>query len=384
MPDAPAVTPVTEGTVPWPEEAVREYVARGWWRGRALGTELWSAADARPDAPAVIDGAVRLTYRSVTVRADALAAKLTDDLGLRRGDRIVVQLPNCWQFTVLLLGCLRAGIIPVMALPAHRRHELAYLVGHSEAVAIAVPGAGARLRPPEDGGRAGGRLPDATGRADDERDRPGRVYRSHRPVRRAGAGGRARRPAAVGCRPARQPRGRAVPAVRRHHRPAQAHRADPRRLRLQRARQRRAVRARAGHGVPDGAAGVAQLPAGLPGHPGHPAVRRPRRHAAVAGARAVLRRHRRRGGHRHRRRARGRAAVDQARPGARRRPVAHADAAAGRRRAAGRRDRPPGPAGPGLHPAAGVRHGRGAAELHPPGRPGRRHLHHPGPAAQRG
>ena len=140
MPDASAVTPVAEGTVPWPEEAVREYVARGWWRGRALGTELWSTADARPGAPAVIDGAVRLTYRSVTVRADALAAKLTDDLGLRRGDRIVVQLPNCWQFVILLLGCLRAGIIPVMALPAHRRHELAYLVGHSEAVAIAVPG----------------------------------------------------------------------------------------------------------------------------------------------------------------------------------------------------------------------------------------------------
>ncbi len=140
MPDAPAVTPVAEGTVPWPEEAVREYVVRGWWRGRALCTELWGAADARPDAPAVIDGAVRLTYRSVTARADALAAKLTDDLGLRRGDRIVVQLPNCWQFTVLLLGCLRAGIVPVMVLPAHRRHELAYLVGHSEAVAIAVPG----------------------------------------------------------------------------------------------------------------------------------------------------------------------------------------------------------------------------------------------------
>ena len=140
MPDAPAVSPVAEGTVPWPEEAVREYAARGWWRGRALGTELWRAAGARPGAPAVIDGELRLTYRSVTARADALAARLTDDLGLARGNRVVVQLPNCWQFTVLLLGCLRAGIIPVMALPAHRRHELAYLVDHSEAAAIAVPG----------------------------------------------------------------------------------------------------------------------------------------------------------------------------------------------------------------------------------------------------
>jgi 2,3-dihydroxybenzoate-AMP ligase len=140
MSDYPAVTPVAQGTVPWPDEAVREYVTRGWWQGCALGAELWNAASSRPGAPAVIDGAARLTYQSLTARADALAVKLTSDLGLRRGDRIVVQLPNCWQFVVLLLGCLRAGIVPVMALPAHRRHELAYLVGHSEAVAVAVPG----------------------------------------------------------------------------------------------------------------------------------------------------------------------------------------------------------------------------------------------------
>ena len=140
MPDIPAVSPVAEGTVSWPEEAVRQYVARGWWRGLALGTELWSAASARLDAPAVVDGELQLTYRSALARADALATKLTGDLGLRRGDRIVVQLPNCWQFVVLLLGCLRAGVIPVMALPAHRRHELAHLIDHSEAAAIAVPG----------------------------------------------------------------------------------------------------------------------------------------------------------------------------------------------------------------------------------------------------
>ena len=136
----PDTTPVAEGTVPWPQEAVREYVARGWWQGQALGSELWSVAHTRPDAIAVIDGGVRLTYGSVIARADALATRLADELGLRRGDRIVVQLPNCWQFVVLLLGCLRAGVIPVMTLPAHRRHELRYLADHSEAVAIAVPG----------------------------------------------------------------------------------------------------------------------------------------------------------------------------------------------------------------------------------------------------
>lgn len=138
--ESTTATPVAAGTVPWPEELAREYTARGWWRGRSLGADLYEVADTRPDEVALVDGAVRLTSAELTARADALASRLVDDLGLRREDRLVVQLPNCWQFVVLTLACLRAGIVPVMALPAHRQHELAYLAGHSEAAAIAVPG----------------------------------------------------------------------------------------------------------------------------------------------------------------------------------------------------------------------------------------------------
>lgn len=132
-------TPIAEGVVPWPEELAREYTARGWWRGLSLGAELWAVADDRPDAVALVDGNVRLSYRSLSARADALASRLVDELGLVRGDRMVVQLSNCWEFVVLTLACVRAGIVPVMALPAHRRHEMGYLVDHSEAVAVAVP-----------------------------------------------------------------------------------------------------------------------------------------------------------------------------------------------------------------------------------------------------
>src|SRR5215469_7656254 len=130
--------PVLEGTVPWPADLAREYAKAGWWRDRDLGAEIAAVAAARPDATALVDGGTRIGYRSLLARADALAGRLTR-LGLRPGMRIVVQLPNCWQFVVLTLACLRAGVIPVMALPAHRRHELAYLCEHSEARALAVP-----------------------------------------------------------------------------------------------------------------------------------------------------------------------------------------------------------------------------------------------------
>jgi 2,3-dihydroxybenzoate-AMP ligase len=139
MAERPRPAPIAEGIVPWPEDLAREYAQRGWWRGESLGAQLYEAADRRPDAVAVVDGGARLTYRSVIARSDAAAARLAD-LGLGRGDRIVVQLPNCWEFVVLTLACLRAGVVPVMALPAHRRHELAYLAAHSEAAALAVPG----------------------------------------------------------------------------------------------------------------------------------------------------------------------------------------------------------------------------------------------------
>lgn len=138
--ELPPVTPIAAGTVPWPDDFVADYAASGWWRGTSLGADLLAVADSRADAVAVIDGDVRLTYADLVARGDGLAAALLDDLGLRPGDRMVVQVPNCWQFVVLLLGCLRSGVVPIMALPAHRRHELAYLVDHGEAVAVAVPG----------------------------------------------------------------------------------------------------------------------------------------------------------------------------------------------------------------------------------------------------
>jgi 2,3-dihydroxybenzoate-AMP ligase len=139
MAEHPPPAPIAEGVVPWPDDLAAEYAQRGWWRGLSLGAELWAAADRRPDSVAVVDGDLRLTYRSLIARSDAAATRLAG-LGLVRGDRIVVQLPNCWQFVVLTLACLRAGVVPVMALPAHRRHELGYLAEHSEAAAIAVPG----------------------------------------------------------------------------------------------------------------------------------------------------------------------------------------------------------------------------------------------------
>jgi 2,3-dihydroxybenzoate-AMP ligase len=127
-----------EGTVPWPEDVAARYRRLGYWEDRALWDVLHESAQLRPQKVAIVDGDDRVTYRDLFKRADAAAVRLRD-LGLREDDRLLIQLPNGWEFVALTLACFRSGIIPVMALPAHRRHELMHLAEISEAKAIAVP-----------------------------------------------------------------------------------------------------------------------------------------------------------------------------------------------------------------------------------------------------
>lgn len=124
--------------MPWPDDVAAHYRSRGYWEDRTLGELLWEVADSRPTQVAVVDGDVRLTYGELAGRADAAAGRLRR-LGLEPDDRLLVQMPNGWEFIVLTLACFRAGVIPVMALPAHRRHELTHLASLSEARAVAVP-----------------------------------------------------------------------------------------------------------------------------------------------------------------------------------------------------------------------------------------------------
>jgi hypothetical protein len=63
---------------------------------------------------------------SSTPQRDATAGRpLEPDLAA--GDRILVQLAAGWEFVVLTLVCLRARVVPVMAVPAHRHSELSHV-----------------------------------------------------------------------------------------------------------------------------------------------------------------------------------------------------------------------------------------------------------------
>ncbi|MEV4615241.1 (2,3-dihydroxybenzoyl)adenylate synthase [Kitasatospora sp. NPDC049258] len=121
----------------WPEDFAARYRAAGYWTGETLDLMVRRHATERPGRIAVTDGDRHWSYAELDRRADRLAAGLLAR-GLRRGDRVVLQLPNVAEFFEVFFGALRAGVVPVMALPAHRRAEISYFCEFAGARALFV------------------------------------------------------------------------------------------------------------------------------------------------------------------------------------------------------------------------------------------------------
>lgn len=126
-----------DGFVPIPAEFADAYRAAGYWTGRPLGELLRDSARRWPQRPALHTADGARTYAALDADADRMAYGLAA-LGISPGDRVIVQLPNVPEFASVLFGLLRAGAVPVLTLPAHRRAEIEHLTELSGAVAYIV------------------------------------------------------------------------------------------------------------------------------------------------------------------------------------------------------------------------------------------------------
>jgi len=98
---------------------------------------LDQACEKHADRVAVVSMGARLTYRQIDRAAQGVAQWL-QSLGLPKGTRVAVMLPNVPAYLVSLLAILRAGYVLVNVNPLYTSRELSEQLRDSEAKVIVV------------------------------------------------------------------------------------------------------------------------------------------------------------------------------------------------------------------------------------------------------
>src|SRR5215475_9053985 len=89
---------------------------------RPLCEILDTAAIDVADRPATAFLGAELTFREIKAQSDAFAVALAG-LGLTKGDRVGIMLPNCPQYIVAAFAVLRLGAVVVNVNPSYTPRE---------------------------------------------------------------------------------------------------------------------------------------------------------------------------------------------------------------------------------------------------------------------
>jgi len=98
---------------------------------------LDDSASSFPETTAMIFAGRKFPYREVQEMVKALSAALSS-LGVKKGDRVALLLPNSPPYVVAYYATLRTGGVLVNLNPLSVERELHYLLSHSEARTVIV------------------------------------------------------------------------------------------------------------------------------------------------------------------------------------------------------------------------------------------------------
>lgn len=116
-----------------------EYYEKGGYLERlSLADALKDWANVYKDKIAVVDRTGSLTYEELYRAANFLGQGLLDR-GIKKGDNVLVQLPNNIYFLKLCFALFIIGARPVLLLPTHREKDIRSIAKLTEPVAIVIP-----------------------------------------------------------------------------------------------------------------------------------------------------------------------------------------------------------------------------------------------------
>ena len=90
------------------------------------------------DNKAFVNFGVSMSYQQVAKDSRSFVAYLQNVLGLKKGDRLAIMMPNLLQYPVAVFGALRAGLIVVNVNPLYTPRELEHQLRDSGAKAILI------------------------------------------------------------------------------------------------------------------------------------------------------------------------------------------------------------------------------------------------------
>lgn len=99
---------------------------------------LEKAIDTYRDRPAFANLGKVLTYGEVDRLSKQFAAYLLGELGLKKGDRVAIMMPNCLQYPIAIFGTLRAGLTVVNVNPMYTARELKHQLVDSGSSVLVV------------------------------------------------------------------------------------------------------------------------------------------------------------------------------------------------------------------------------------------------------
>lgn len=87
---------------------------------------------------AFINMGAEITYEELAEQATSFAAYLQKDLGLKKGDKFAIMVPNTLQYPIALFGALLAGLTVVNVNPLYTARELEHQLKDSGAKAMLI------------------------------------------------------------------------------------------------------------------------------------------------------------------------------------------------------------------------------------------------------
>jgi 2,3-dihydroxybenzoate-AMP ligase len=127
------------GVVYPPQGELDRYLGEGVLGFETMVDGFRSIVEQYPDNVALLGPNLRITYRELDARSTRLAGAFLKQ-GLQPLDSVVFQLRDSEQLVIAFFACLKAGLIPICTLAAHREREIGYLASLAEAKLHIVQG----------------------------------------------------------------------------------------------------------------------------------------------------------------------------------------------------------------------------------------------------